>query len=309
MGERNKVAFITGASRGIGKACAIELAEAGFDIAITARTVAEGEAREHSSTLRASDTTPLPGSLASTAELVEKAGARCMQVAADLMEPATVAAATTKVLERWGGVDVVVHNGRYIGPGHMDRFLDTPLDILRKHMEANLFAPLVIDQIVLPQMIARGSGTIVDITSGAAYATPAKPAGAGGWGMGYAISKGAFHRVAGILKTELAQHGVRCFNLQPGYIATERIRQDMAKFGFDADDGSAPPAVPAKVVRWLCTSPEAEALNGENIEAQQFCHERGLLLGWKGPTLPKELGVVMDLSGYHAKRMLEGWAG
>ena len=60
--EKQQVAFVTGASRGIGKVCAIALAEAGFDIAITARTVQEGEAREHSSTVAASDTSPLPGS-------------------------------------------------------------------------------------------------------------------------------------------------------------------------------------------------------------------------------------------------------
>ena len=58
-----KVALVTGASRGIGKSCAIELAAAGFDVAVMARTITEGEQREHSSTVKASDTTALPGSL------------------------------------------------------------------------------------------------------------------------------------------------------------------------------------------------------------------------------------------------------
>jgi NAD(P)-dependent dehydrogenase (short-subunit alcohol dehydrogenase family) len=307
MQTAKKVAFITGASRGIGKACAVELAKAGYDVAVTARTVREGEAREHSSTVKASDMSPLPGSLESSAELVERAGGRVMTVAADLLDPPSLGAAVTTVLERWGRIDVVVHNGRYIGPGHMDRFLDTPIDILRRHMEANLFAPLIIDQLVLPQMIANGGGVIVDITSGAAYATPAQPAGAGGWGLGYSISKGAFHRVAAMLKTELGDQGIRCFNLQPGYVATERIRQDMGKFGFDADNAAAPAEVPAVVVRWLCTSPEAAAFNGENIEAQQFCHERGLLPGWKGPKLPKGMTAIPDLAGYNLQRVLQGW--
>ena len=70
----DKVAFVTGASRGIGKAIAIELAEGGYDVAITARTVHEGDAREHSSTLKRSDTSPLPGSLDTTADLVRSAG-------------------------------------------------------------------------------------------------------------------------------------------------------------------------------------------------------------------------------------------
>ena len=63
-------AFVTGSSRGIGKAIAVHLARAGFDVALTARTVNEGEEREHSSTLSRSDTTALPGSLSATAELV-----------------------------------------------------------------------------------------------------------------------------------------------------------------------------------------------------------------------------------------------
>ena len=69
-----QVAFVTGASRGIGKVWRSSLAEAGFDVAIIARTVEEGEAREHSSTLEASDTSPLPGSLSSTAALVRDTG-------------------------------------------------------------------------------------------------------------------------------------------------------------------------------------------------------------------------------------------
>jgi NAD(P)-dependent dehydrogenase (short-subunit alcohol dehydrogenase family) len=292
-----KVAFITGASRGIGKACAVELAEAGFDVAVTARTVVEGEPREHSPTVRRSDTSALPGSLNSTAALVEQKGAKAMAVAADLLDPASLGAAVTKVLERWGRIDVVVHNGRYIGPGHMDRFLDTPIELLRKQMEANVFAPLIIDQLVLPQMIANGGGVIINITSACGYGDPLKPAGSGGWGMGYSLSKGACQRVAGFIKVELADQGVRCFNVQPGFVSTERMAQDMAKFGFAAQ--GAPPETTAKVVSWLCVSPEADAYNAKNIEAQQFCHARGFLPGWPGPYISAQEGIEYDLSGYH----------
>ena len=82
---------------------------------------------------------------------------------------------------------------------------------------------------------------------------------------------------------ELGGKGIRCFGVQPGFIATERMAQDMAKFGFDSSAG-APAVVPAKVVRWLCTDPAAEAYNGQNIEAQDFCFDNGLLPGWPGPS-------------------------
>ena len=127
-------AFVTGASRGIGKSCAQRLARAGFDVAISARTVSPGEAREHSSTVARSDTTPLPGSLEETAALVVAEGREALLVAADLTDAASLGAAATRVLDRWGTVDVVVHNGRYIGPGHMDRLLDTPIELIEKQL-------------------------------------------------------------------------------------------------------------------------------------------------------------------------------
>jgi NAD(P)-dependent dehydrogenase (short-subunit alcohol dehydrogenase family) len=272
-------ALVTGASRGIGKAIAIELATAGSDVAILARTVHEGEAREHSSTLERSDTSPLPGSLDSTAELIRATGHRCVAVPADLLDHPSLERAVDTVLNEWGQIDVLVNNGRYIGPGHMDRILDTPVQVLRDHLEANALAPIVLIKAVLPQMIERGGGTIINITSTVAYEDPADPAGEGGWGLGYAFSKGALHRIAGVLAVEQRNNNVRAYNVQPGFIATERIRQDMAAFGFDASTG-APAEVVAKTCRWLLESPEAAAMSGQCIQAQELCDELGLLPGW-----------------------------
>jgi NAD(P)-dependent dehydrogenase (short-subunit alcohol dehydrogenase family) len=274
-----RTAFVTGASRGIGKAIAAELADAGYDVAITARTVHDGEEREHSSTLRRSDTSALPGSLDATADLVRAAGRECLTVPADLLDHPSLVAAADAVLAKWGHVDVLVNNGRYVGPGHMDFILDTPVRVLRDHLEANVLAPVVLIKALVPQMIEQGSGTVIDVTSGAGYGDPPAAAGQGGWGLGYGASKGAMHRIAGILALEAAGTGVRAFNVQPGFIATERIAQDMGSFGFDASSG-APPAVMGKVCRWLLESPDADALNGQNIEAQDLCRGLGLLPGW-----------------------------
>ena len=277
-----KVAFVTGASRGIGKGIALELADAGYDLALTARTVHEGAAHEHSSTLARSDTSPLPGSLASPAELVRAAGRRCLTVPADLLDHPSLVSAADAVFAEWGRIDVLVNNGRYVGPGHMDFILDTPVRVLRDHLEANALAPIVLIKAIVPRMIAQGGGTVVNITSGAGYADPPAPAGQGGWGLGYAISKGALHRIAGVLALETADRGIRAFNVQPGFILTERMIQDMGDFGFDTTSG-APPALIGKVCRWLLESPDADALNGQNVEAQELCAERDLLPGWPRP--------------------------
>jgi len=275
-----KVALVTGASRGIGKAVAVKLAEAGFDVAIGARTVHEGEAREHSSTIKKSNTTPLPGSLDSTAELVEKAGQKALSVYLDLLDRTSLGTAVTTVLERWGRIDVLVNNGRYIGPGHMDQFLDTPVELLDKHIEANAMAPIILCKLVIPQMLERGEGFIVNMTSASGNRGPEQPAGSGGWGLGYGFSKSAMHRIAEILAVELGNRGIVAYNLHPGFVATERLAMDMGEFGFDASLG-APPEVIGAVTAWLVTAPEAKALNGQWIEGQDKCRELKLLPTWQ----------------------------
>jgi NAD(P)-dependent dehydrogenase (short-subunit alcohol dehydrogenase family) len=269
-----RVAFVTGASRGIGKACAIRLAGAGFDVACTARTRQEGEAREHSSTVRKSDRRPLPGSLATTAAAIEATGRRALTVPADLLDREQLEGAVTTVLERWGRIDLLLNNGRYIGPGHMDRLVDTPLELLDKHLAANVMAPLALTKLVLPHMIERGSGLVLNMTSDVAWTDPPSAAGSGGWGLGYAISKGALHRVAGVLAHEVAGTGVSVVNVSPGFVATERIAIDMAEFGFDASQGASPDLI-GQVVAWLATSGDAAEWNGRTLEAQQMARELG----------------------------------
>jgi NAD(P)-dependent dehydrogenase (short-subunit alcohol dehydrogenase family) len=279
MNGEGKVALVTGASRGIGKAIAVHLARAGFDVALAARTLHEGEAREHSSTLKRSDVSPLPGSLDETATLVEAEGRRALKVVMDLTDRSTLAPGVDEVLSAWGRIDVLVNNGRYIGPGHMDQLLDTPVELLDLHLEANVMAPVILTKLVLPQMLERGDGYIVVITSGAGASDPPAPAGNGGWGLGYAMSKGAVHRLAGIVAVELGERGIVGFNLHPGFVTTERILIDMAPFGFDGSTG-APPDVIGAAAAWLVTEPEARALNGTWIEGQELCAERNLLPGW-----------------------------
>lgn len=278
MSDRG-VAFVTGASRGIGKGIAVHLARAGFDVALTARTVAEGESREHSSTVKKSDTRPLPGSLESTAELVEAEGVRALTVAADLLDRASLGRALAQVEERWGRVDVLVNNGRYVGPGHMDQINDTPLRVLDDHLEANVMAPVVLIKQVLPGMLARGGGTIVNVSSASGLMDPQAPAGEGGWGLGYGFSKAAAGRIAGMLAVELGSRGIHAYNLEPGFVATERIAMDMAEFGFHASDG-LPTDVPAAVTAWLVTDPDAVEPNGRTVLAPQVCDELGLVPGW-----------------------------
>ncbi len=275
-----RIAFVTGASRGIGKAIAVRLARGGYDVAITARTVSEGESREHSSTIKQSNTKPLPGSLTNTADLIRAEGREVLVLPADLIDRTSLGSACTKLLERWGAPDVVVHNARFIGPGHMDGLLETPIDVLEKHVEGNALAPLIMTHCLLPAMLEKGGGTIIYVTSaGGQHPPPAKP-GEGGWGISYSMSKSSGHTLARHLDVEFGDQGIRAFNLSPGAIRTERIIQDMAEFGFGADFGE-PPEVIGEVAHWIATSSEADQYTGKCIEAQTYCRNHNLLPSWK----------------------------
>jgi len=284
VSEHRRIALVTGASRGIGKASALALARAGLDVAITARTMREGESLDESGSTGGET---VPGSLETTARHIEATGGRALPIRADLLDQASLLAATERVLDEWGRVDVLVNNAVHTGPGSMERFLDLDIDLVVTKLQANVVAQLVLIKAVLPGMLERGGGTIIDITSAVATTDPPAPTGEGGWGLGYAVTKGAFHRVAGILAVELGPRGIFVVNVEPGYVLTERMTLAQQRLGLKGRFPGAPPSVPGAVVAWLAggpggvTSDERTALNGTTISAQRFARQRGLHPDWR----------------------------
>jgi NAD(P)-dependent dehydrogenase (short-subunit alcohol dehydrogenase family) len=272
--SNERVALVTGASRGIGKATAVALAGAGFDVAVTARTVHEGEGVDDSDSAGRS----VPGSLDTTASLVEAAGARALGVPMDLLDRDSLGRAVDTVLDKWGRIDVLVNNAVHTGPGSMLPFDDTTLDMIETKLAANVVAQLVLIKAVLPHMLERGDGTIINVTSAVAYQDPTERPGEGGWGSAYAMSKGAFHRIAPNLSVEYPS--LRFFNVQPGYVVTERMEVNAKELGLEGRYPGAPPSVPAAVIAWAASSPDAGELNGTTLEAQQFAKQRGLHPDW-----------------------------
>ena len=116
-----KVAFITGASRGIGRETALAFARAGFDVAISARTLQEGENTSHR--LCDAQGVPLSGSLNSTAAAIRELGREALVVTMDLLDSASVLAAGQAVLAAFGRVDVLVNNAIYQGNDLNDAFM------------------------------------------------------------------------------------------------------------------------------------------------------------------------------------------
>jgi NAD(P)-dependent dehydrogenase (short-subunit alcohol dehydrogenase family) len=250
------VALVTGASRGIGRAIAISLAEAGYDVAITARTVREGEGPQG-----------LPGSLESVSAAIEERGRRALPVVLDLLDREALVPAVETVLAKWGRLDLLVNNAIYVGPGNDDRFLDVdPLD-LEKRIYANLTAQLLLSQRALRAMVEQGGGMVVNISSAAGMSNPRAKVGEGGWALSYGCAKGGFHRAAGVIAVELADQGIHCWNVEPGYVATERVVSD-PKLGFIAERGYPPSAV-GDAVAWLVGNPEG-LTNGRTMRVRDY---------------------------------------
>jgi NAD(P)-dependent dehydrogenase (short-subunit alcohol dehydrogenase family) len=280
-----RVALVTGASRGIGRCAAIALARRGLDVVITARTVREGDGRAHaSSSLVHDEPVPIAGSLESTAAAIEAVGRTCVPVPMDLMDRASVEGAAEAALASLGRVDVLVNNAIYQGPGTMDRLLDLPLELAERCLVGDYLHPLLLTQLVLPGMLERGEGRLVNMLSEAAFTTPPAPAGRGGWGVAYAAAKAAFHRVTDMCHVEFASEGVWAFSIAPGLTLTESMRASGTdKVLVDAGHVPAPPEVAGEVAAWLGDDPDAGRYEGQMVSSRTLCKELGLVPGWPPP--------------------------
>jgi len=271
MADR-KVAFITGASRGIGRGCALELARRNFDLVLTARTVTGAERLEHSSTVKKSNTAALPGSLEQTASEVRALGATALVAKLDLSVRADWPAAIDAAMARFGRIDVLVNNGRYIGPGHMDPFEDTPIELIEQMILCNVIAPLHLVKLCLPIMRRQGGGIVINVTSSAGDREIDAPIGKGGWGLGYSLSKAAFNRMVSGLAKELRADNIAVIGLMPGFVGTERMAIELADFGFDASLG-LPVENPGRVCAMLATAKNPLLFSGKDLYGPGFYAE------------------------------------
>jgi hypothetical protein len=267
--------LVTGASRGVGRAIAVELAKVGFDVAVTSRTVQEGTGFDisHDGTTRA-----LPGSVESTAEAVRAEGREALAVGMDLSSDLSIGMAVGEILGAWGHVDVLVNNAIYTGRGAQAAILDLSLADFREEIEVDVMGPMTLISLLVPAMVERGKGTVLNITSGVAYTDPLDM---GSYGIGYAVGKGALFKAAGILAVELGKSGITAYNVHPGFIATERMALHVAdQEGLDLSF-AAPPEVCGAVTAWLANDPVDPPRNGSLIESQDFCAEHNLVPSWK----------------------------
>lgn len=268
----NKVAFVTGASRGIGRGCAIHLARAGFDVVVAARTVdeaARGKSR-------------VPGTLEATAAEVRAQGRKALVTRLDVLDRTSMQEAAAAALAEFGRVDVLVNNAVYQANYGMRSFEETDIEEYDKTFDGNVLAGLFMIKQFLPSFKQQGAGVVINVTSGAGQNETSKQPGEGGWPFAYSITKAAHNRVAAGLGKELKRYNVAVINLEPGFVLTERARVSMEAMGIDYNNGLEVD-VPGSVCAYVASHPTPMAFSGRTVDAPQFCVWANLIDGDRLP--------------------------
>ncbi|MEE6274092.1 SDR family NAD(P)-dependent oxidoreductase [Georgenia wangjunii] len=186
-----RTALVTGASRGIGRGLALGLAAAGLDVAVLAR---DG------------------GRLAEVAAEIEALGRRAVAVTADVADPGAVARAVATAEEALGSLDLLVNNA-----GRIDA--EVPLweadtEEWWSVVETNVRGPFLLARAVVPGMLARGGGRVIDLNSGSGTRDMDVA-------TAYNVSKTALFRIGGSLHEAGYDRGLRAFELAPGVVRTD----------------------------------------------------------------------------------------
>jgi NAD(P)-dependent dehydrogenase (short-subunit alcohol dehydrogenase family) len=182
----NQVAMITGGGRGLGRAFAQALATAGAKVAVTARTESE---------------------LKTTVQLIEETGGTAIYFPADVTDGLLISSIIAEVEHRFGPLDILVNNAGVLTPLGYDWEIDA--NEWWRTFEINVRGPFLWSQAVLPGMIARKKGKIVNITSIAAHTVHP-------YGTAYSASKAALSHMTNLLAAAAKEHGICVFALSPG---------------------------------------------------------------------------------------------
>ena len=196
---QDKVALITGSGRGIGRAIATLFAQEGARVFLTARSGSE---------------------LSAVAENIASAGGVAAFVAADLSreDDCTRVAATAR--EKFGCVDILVNNAGHYGP--VVPVEEYPLEEFDKVLAVHLRAAFLLSKLVLPEMYARKSGVILNISSLSAKS-------AFGWGSAYAAAKAGLLGLTRVTAAEAARQGVRVNAICPGPVTETEMSKQLGK--------------------------------------------------------------------------------
>jgi len=229
-----KVALVTGASQGLGRALALACAKEGANLVISSRSA---------------------DSLETVAEEASGSGAEVLAVPADLSRSEDVQKLVDAAVERFGKIDVLVNNAGLLGP--RVRIEEYPEDKWRSVLDANLTGPFLVSKAAIPHM--REGASVINVTSGVSIE------GRPEWGA-YSVSKFGLEGLTQILAAELKAHGIRANSVDPG-----GMRTAMRAAAYPDEDPTTriTPEENTAVFLYLA-SDESREVTGERFKAQEF---------------------------------------
>ncbi|MEO0544237.1 MAG: SDR family oxidoreductase [Pseudomonadota bacterium] len=230
----NRTALITGASRGIGEATARHLAADGWAVVLAARSSSD---------------------IDRIAAEITDIGGKALANTCDVADYHSVSAMIKATQERFGSIDLIVNNAGVINP--IARLAESNPEEWSSVVDINLKGVYNVIHAVLPGMLETGSGTVINISSGAANA-PLE-----GWSH-YCATKSAVKMLTAMVHKEYGDKGIRCVGLSPGTVAT-KMQVDIKASGINPvskldPDAHIPPEWVAKAIAWLADAGAANYL-------------------------------------------------
>ena len=250
MDLEGKIALVTGASRGVGAAVAVALAEAGCNVAVAARATRDAPQKT-------------PGTLDETAARVEAAGAKALQVPTNLAAEDEVVRMVETTARHFGRLDVLINNAAITFVGD----LNIPMKRHDLIMEVNLRAPFIAIRAAIPHMAASGDGgSVVNVSSAAALAPHPGL-------LSYGVSKIGLERLTVGIANEVSDRGiaVNCFRIDIP-VASEGFVANTP--GIDRSDWE-PTSVAAEGIVWTVRQPAS--FSGELLSMAALRAERGIM--------------------------------
>ena len=229
-----KVALVTGASQGLGRALALAYAREGATVVLNSRSYE---------------------SIRDVVEEIHGLGAEVLGIGADVTSSSDVQDLVNAAIEHYGGIDVLVNNAGLLGP--RVKIEEYPEDEWRSVLDANLTGPFLVSKAAIPHM--REGASIVNVTSGVSIEGRAE------WGA-YSVSKFGLEGLTQILAAELKDRGIRVNSVDPGGMRTE-----MRAAAYPDEDPTIriTPEENTAVFLYLA-SDESRSVTGERFKAQEF---------------------------------------
>ena len=240
----NLVCLVTGASRGLGRAVALEYARNGASLVINSRASSAA-------------------GLAETERQIRSLGVQTLSVVADVSRRADIERLAGEALARFGGVDVLVNNASALGPTPMPYLIDYPIDDFQAVLQTNVAGPFMLTRALVGQMLTRGRGSIINISSDAGVV------GYPTWGA-YGVSKAALDHLTRTWAAELEGSGVRINSVDPGDMDTAMKRASEPEG--DASQWAKPESVTPVFV--YLASAASSGVNGQRLSAQEYIAEK-----------------------------------